>query len=89
IDSMPIMIAKAQRSGGAKVAREIAAKGYNSTKKTYYYGLKLQIESLFNWIEEKTGIQTASKVRSTQGLLVHVFGKLAAAMLMLTPAFNS
>ena len=42
------------------------------------------IESLFNWIEEKTGIQTASKVRSTQGLLVHVFGKLAAAMLMLT-----
>jgi hypothetical protein len=47
------------------------------------------IESLFNWIEEKTGIQTASKVRSTQGLLVHVFGKLAAAMLMLTPAFNS
>ena len=181
IDSMPIMIAKAQRSGGAKVAREIAAKGYNSTKKTYYYGLKLHIlafrrdgrlplpdyigvtaaneadisvlkeiaddlydtpvyadkayiaetlgflleqqnsplntpvkkkkgeqlgmaekilstavsrvrqpiESLFNWIEEKTGIQTASKVRSTQGLLVHVFGKLAAAMLMLTPAFNS
>ena len=181
IDSMPIMIAKAQRSGAAKVAREIAAKGYNSTKKTYYYGLKLHIlafrrdgrlplpdyigvtaaneadinvlkeiaddlydtpvyadkayisetlesllagqdshlstpakkkksehvgmveeiistavsrvrqpiESLFNWIEEKTGIQTASKVRSTQGLLVHVFGKLAAAMLMLTPAFNS
>ncbi len=181
IDSMPIMIAKAQRSGNAKVAREIAAKGYNSTKKTYYYGLKLHIlavrrngrlplpdyigvtaaneadinmlkeiaddlydtpvyadkayisetlefilaeqdsplntpvkkkkgeqlgmaeeilstavsrvrqpiESLFNWIEEKTGIQTASKVRSTQGLLVHVFGKLAAAMLMLTPAFNS
>ncbi|MCI5120215.1 MAG: transposase, partial [Candidatus Electrothrix sp. AUS4] len=38
---------------------------------------------------EKTGIQTASKVRSTQGLLVHVFGKLAAAMLMLTPVFNS
>ena len=181
IDSMPIMTAKAQRSGGAKVAREIAAKGYNSTKKTYYYGVKLHIlavrrdgrlplpdyigvtaaneadisvlkeiaddlydtpvyadkayiaetlnfllteqdsplntpvkkkkgehlgmaeeilstavsrvrqpiESLFNWIEEKTGIQTASKVRSTQGLLVHVFGKLAAAMLMLTPIFNS
>lgn len=181
IDSMPIMIAKAQRSGGAKIAREIAAKGYNSTKKTYYYGLRLHvlavrrngqlplpdyigvtpaneadinvlkeiaddlydapvyadkaytsetldfllagqdspmntpvkkkkgeklgmvekilstavsrvrqpIESLFNRIEEKTGIQTASKVGSTQGLLVHVFGKLAAAMLMLTPDFNS
>ena len=43
IDSMPIMIAKARRGGGAKAAREIAAKGYNSTKKTYYYGLKLHI----------------------------------------------
>jgi hypothetical protein len=45
------------------------------------------IESLFNWIDEKTGIQCASKVRSYQGLMVHVFGRLAAAMLLL--AFNS
>lgn len=45
------------------------------------------IESLFNWIDEKTGIQCASKVRSYQGLLVHAFGRLAAAMLLL--AFNS
>lgn len=37
------------------------------------------IESFFNWLQEKTGIQTASKVRSPNGLLVHVFGKLAAA----------
>ena len=44
------------------------------------------IESLFNWIDDKTGIQCASKVRSYQGLLVHVFGRLAAAMLLL--AFN-
>jgi hypothetical protein len=43
-------------------------------------------ESLFNWIEEKTGIQCASKVRSREGLLVHVFGRLTAAMLTL--AFN-
>ena len=41
------------------------------------------IESLFNWIEEKTGIQRASKVRSYQGLLVHVFGRFAAAMYLL------
>jgi hypothetical protein len=39
------------------------------------------IESLFNWLIEKTDIQRASKVRSTKGLLVHVFGKLAAAFL--------
>jgi hypothetical protein len=43
IDSMPIMMAKAQRSGTAKVANELANKGYNSTKKTYYYGVKLHI----------------------------------------------
>ena len=44
-------------------------------------------ESLFNWIDEKTGIQRASKVRSYQGLLVHAFGRPAAAMLL--PALNS
>jgi len=41
------------------------------------------IESLFNWINEKTGIQRASKVRSYRGLLVHVCGRLAASMLLL------
>lgn len=45
------------------------------------------IESLFNWINEKTGIQIASKVRSFKGLMVHVFGRLAAAMFIM--AFNS
>ena len=181
IDSMPIMMAKSQRSGSATVASELANKGYNSTKKTYYYGVKVHIlafrregklpipnyisvtpasesdinvlknmahdiystpvyadkayisnalsdllayqdahlhtpvkkekgqenltlfqkvfstmvsevrqpiESLFNWIHEKTGIQIASKVRSTQGLLVHVFGKITAAMMLLSPSFN-
>ncbi len=38
------------------------------------------IEALFAWIEEKTGIECASKVRSYHGLMVHVFGKLAAAL---------
>lgn len=37
------------------------------------------IESFFNWLEEKTAIQLASKVRSYQGLMVHVFGRIAAA----------
>jgi hypothetical protein len=38
------------------------------------------IESLVAWIEKKTGIEFASNVRSYQGLLVHVFGRLAAAL---------
>ena len=41
------------------------------------------IESFFNWLEQKTGIQTASKVRSTKGLFKHVFGRLAAALFLL------
>jgi hypothetical protein len=41
------------------------------------------IESLFNWLIVKTDIQRASKVRSTKGLLVHVFGKIAAAFISL------
>ncbi|MBD0289019.1 MAG: transposase [Flavisolibacter sp.] len=39
------------------------------------------IESFFNCLDEKTHIPTASKVRSTKGLLVHIFGKIAAAFL--------
>ncbi len=38
------------------------------------------IETLFGWIEEKTRIENAGKVRSYSGLIVHVFGRLAAAM---------
>lgn len=177
LDSMPIITCSHRRSG--KVARDLTDKGYCSTKKLYYFGVKLHaiafscpktlpmpeyfgistasahdltpvryllpqlldrklfadkaycdtdlqellvkkantclltpiklikgqsvwerqfikaaddlwstavskvrqpIESLFNWLIEKTDIQRASKVRSSNGLLVHVFGKIAAAI---------
>ncbi|MDQ3648859.1 MAG: IS982 family transposase [Acidobacteriota bacterium] len=45
--------------------------------------MRQPIESLFNWIIERTGIQNASKVRSTNGLLVHCYGKLAVACVLL------
>lgn len=180
MDAMPIRMAHAKRSGRARVAPELANKGYCASKGEYYYGVKLHvlglrrpgtlplpnylgltqasdhdltafrqiasqihggqlyvdkayadellaqatqaeqdltmltpvkkakgqayldaadqlwstavsrvrqpIESLFNWIEEKTGIQRASKTRSSNGLLVHVFGRLAAAMWLLAEA---
>jgi hypothetical protein len=41
------------------------------------------IESLFNWIHEKTNIQIASKVRSSNGLKLHIYGKMTAALLLL------
>lgn len=42
--------------------------------------IRQPIESLFAWIEQKSGIESASKVRSYAGLMVHVFGRLAAAI---------
>lgn len=176
-DSAPIVVANTARSSRARVASEIASKGYCGSKKMFYYGVKLHvggmsrktslpvpgivgitpasehdlsafrqvaaslsntdvfadkaylnrefqqelarkqkvtlstpvrlsrgqkvldsadrmyskavssirqpIESFFNWIQEKTGIQTASKVRSLNGLYVHVFGRVVAGAMML------
>lgn len=45
--------------------------------------IRQPIESLFNWIIEKSDIQKASKVRSTKGLTLHAYGKLAAAFITL------
>jgi len=56
--------------------RERAA---NNLFSTAVSKVRQPIESLFNWIIEKTDIQNASKVRSTNGLLMHCFGKLAIA----------
>lgn len=41
------------------------------------------IEVFFSWLQRRTGIENASRVRSTSGLWVHLFGRLAAALLML------
>ena len=46
--------------------------------------IRQPLESLFNWLIEKTDLQNASRVRSTQGLKVHCYGKLAVACLLLT-----
>ena len=51
--------------------------------------IRQPIESLFNWLEEKTKIQMASKVRSYNGLMVHIFGKLAAAFTLIAAKFSS
>ena len=38
------------------------------------------IEIIFSWINVKTGIQEASKVRSSKGLHVHIYGRFSAAL---------
>ena len=45
--------------------------------------MRQPIESFFNWLVEKTGIQHAAKVRSIAGLQVHCYGKLTAAFYLL------
>jgi len=45
--------------------------------------LRQPIESFFSWLQQKTQIHLASKVRSTLGLQVHIFGKIAAALCIL------
>jgi hypothetical protein len=177
MDSFPIMLAQHNHAYTAKVAPEIAGRGYCSTKKLHYYGVKAHvvarkragklpdleilmvedasrhdgpifdqmrpmlhdnlgfgdqaykrpdaelieknqdlkiltpvkrargqeklnpeqrdfskavsrirqpIEALFSWINKITFIQNAGLVRSTPGLLSHIFGKFAAAMLLRT-----
>ena len=46
--------------------------------------IRQPIESFFNWLIEHTDIQRAAKVRSTKGLIVHIFGRIAAAFILKT-----
>lgn len=48
--------------------------------------LRQPIESFFKWLIDTTDIQRASTVRSTEGLMIHCFGKLTFAFYLL--AFN-
>jgi len=170
MDSMPIIVANEQRSRSAKAAKGLCDKGYCSSKKMFFYGVKLHalglkryetlpkirmvrieaasenditvakdwlsdvrnieifadkiysdqtwfeilrlrnvvihtpvkkkkgqkvldaadallssaisrarqaIESFFNWLHQKTHIQSASKVRSDNGLISFIFARLA------------
>lgn len=45
--------------------------------------LRQPIESFFNWLIEKTDIQRAGVVRSTEGLMLHCWGKLTVAFYLL------
>ena len=58
-------------------------KAANDLFSTAVSRVRQPIESLFNWLIEKTDIQRASKVRSTKGLMVYVFGRIAAAYIFL------
>jgi hypothetical protein len=46
--------------------------------------IRQPIESLFNWMNELTQIQNASKVRSANGLKLHLYGKITVALMVMT-----
>lgn len=58
-------------------------KAANDLYSTAVSRVRQPIEALFGWLIQKTDIQKASLVRSTKGLLVHTYGKLAAAYIEL------
>ena len=45
--------------------------------------IRQPIEALFSWFKVRTMIKKASKVRAEKGLIVHIFGKLAACLILL------
>jgi len=55
-------------------------RAFNDTFNTAVSKIRQPIESLFNWLNEKTNLQNASKVRSENGLKVHVFGRISSAL---------
>ena len=52
---------------------------FNDLFSTAVSKIRQPVESFFNWLNEKATIRRAMKVRSTNGLLMHIFGKLAIA----------
>jgi hypothetical protein len=84
----PQIISHLKEQGARLIAPIKKPKGTELSSAESYYNrlvrrIRQPIESLFNWIEEKTGIQRASKVRSTDALLLHCWGKLAVAFFLL------
>jgi hypothetical protein len=58
-------------------------KAYSDLFSTAVSAVRQPIESFFNRLNEKTNIQRASKVRSSAGLMIHTFGKIAIAFIYL------
>ena len=54
-------------------------RAFNDLFSTAVSKIRQPIESFFNWLNEKTKIQRAHKVRSTSGLLIHMMGCKSSA----------
>jgi hypothetical protein len=68
-----------QKKGESKELRQFN-KAADNLYSTAVSTIRQPIEGFFSWLVEKTDIQRASKVRFENGLILHVFGKIAAAL---------
>ena len=87
VDSCPVILAKGPRSGYAKVAGELCAKSYNSSRKEWYYGVKLHA-----FVARKPGRLPAPMGLFLSGAAVHdleSIPKLTMNANKLTPDNNS
>ena len=53
------------------------------TFSTFVCSIRQPIECFFNWLNRTTNIQSACLVRSLSGLFLHLFGRIAAALISL------
>ncbi|MGM9511602.1 hypothetical protein ACS5NO_27945 [Larkinella sp. GY13] len=54
---------------------------------SFVSSIRQPVESFIQWLIEKSQIQTASKICSQKGLLLHYLGRLSAGLFIM--AFNS
>ena len=55
----------------------------SDTFSTFVSAVRQPIECFFSWLNRLTNIQAASAVRSLSGLLLHIFARIAAALISL------
>ena len=69
--------------GKKETGQKVYRVGQSGLWSRFVSAMRQPSESMFNWLVEKTGIQNAARVRSSEGLRVHCYGKLTAAFYLL------
>ncbi|MDR2037273.1 MAG: transposase [Bacteroidales bacterium] len=77
------MITPVKATKGQTEQEKQRNKAYNDLFSTDVSKVRQPIKSFFNWLNEKTNIQRAQKVRFTAGLLLHMMGKIAITFIYL------
>jgi hypothetical protein len=60
---------------------------FQRAENSIHSAIRQPIDTLFGWIDDQTGIQNASKVRSITGLFLHIHLKMLTALLFLIIEF--